>query len=64
MDLLQQHGFLCYMPEKLPVNDGGLCYGQLVEACALLTKQTRHQPADDSSSTNKQNNQPEHEAVP
>lgn len=29
--LLRQHGFRCYMPERVPVNDGGLGYGQIVE---------------------------------
>ena len=30
--LLKQHSFRCYLPESIPVNDGGLCYGQIVEA--------------------------------
>jgi hydrogenase maturation protein HypF len=33
--LLQQHGFRCFFPEQVPVNDGGLCYGQIVEAYGL-----------------------------
>jgi len=35
IDLLKQQGFRCYLPEKIPVNDGGLCYGQIVEAHSL-----------------------------
>jgi hydrogenase maturation protein HypF len=62
INLLQQHGFRCYMPENLPVNDGGLCYGQIFEACALLKKQTRHQSAIGSASKHK--NKSEQEAVP
>ena len=34
--LLQQHGFRCYVPEQVPVNDGGLCFGQIVEAHGLI----------------------------
>ncbi len=34
--LLQQHGFRCYFPERVPVNDGGLCYGQIVDAYGLV----------------------------
>lgn len=34
--LLAEHGFRAYLPEALPVNDGGLCYGQVVEAAASL----------------------------
>ena len=32
IELLEQHSFRCYFPEIVPVNDGGLCYGQIVEA--------------------------------
>ncbi|WP_455200568.1 carbamoyltransferase HypF [Kaarinaea lacus] len=32
IELLEQHDFRCYFPEHVPVNDGGLCYGQIVEA--------------------------------
>jgi hydrogenase maturation protein HypF len=35
LSLLQQHGFRCYLPETVPVNDGGLCYGQIIEAHGL-----------------------------
>lgn len=40
MDLLQQHGFPCYLPEHLPVNDAGLCYGQVVEFHAVKVNKT------------------------
>jgi hydrogenase maturation protein HypF len=29
--LLEANGFRCYLPEQVPVNDGGLCYGQVME---------------------------------
>jgi hydrogenase maturation protein HypF len=29
--LLEANNFRCYLPEQLPVNDAGLCYGQVVE---------------------------------
>jgi hydrogenase maturation protein HypF len=29
--LLEDNDFRCYLPEQLPVNDGGLCYGQVIE---------------------------------
>jgi hydrogenase maturation protein HypF len=35
IEQLQQHGFRCYFPEHVPVNDGGLCYGQIIEAHGL-----------------------------
>lgn len=35
--LLAEHGFRACLPETLPVNDGGLCYGQVVEAAAALS---------------------------
>ena len=34
--LLKQHDFRCYVPQTVPVNDGGLCYGQIVEAQSLI----------------------------
>ncbi|MGW8248714.1 MAG: carbamoyltransferase HypF [Acidiferrobacterales bacterium] len=30
--LLRKTGFRVYLPQQLPCNDGGLCYGQIVEA--------------------------------
>jgi len=35
IEQLQKHGFRCYFPEHVPVNDGGLCYGQIIEAHGL-----------------------------
>ncbi|MFO7602796.1 MAG: carbamoyltransferase HypF [Gammaproteobacteria bacterium] len=32
MDRLQQHDFRVYLPQAVPVNDGGLCYGQILQA--------------------------------
>ena len=37
IEILEQHDFRCYFPEHVPVNDGGLCYGQIVEAHAVLS---------------------------
>ena len=31
MALLKDAGFRVYLPEKIPCNDGGLCYGQIIE---------------------------------
>lgn len=31
MDLLEADGFRCYLPQRVPVNDAGLCYGQVME---------------------------------
>ena len=36
IDALQQDGFEVYLPGAVPVNDGGLCYGQVVEAAVVL----------------------------
>ncbi len=32
MDLLAMHGMPAYLPEMVPANDGGLAFGQLIEA--------------------------------
>ncbi len=32
---LQQHGFTVFIPSRVPLNDAGLCFGQLVEAAAV-----------------------------
>jgi hydrogenase maturation protein HypF len=29
---LEAEGFRVYLPQRLPCNDGGLCYGQVIEA--------------------------------
>ncbi|NOZ55105.1 MAG: carbamoyltransferase HypF [Gammaproteobacteria bacterium] len=34
--LLEQHGFRCYLPQQIPVNDAGLCFGQIMELNGLL----------------------------
>ena len=34
VSLLRRHDFQVYMPTRVPVNDGGLCFGQIVEAQA------------------------------
>jgi len=34
--LLDRNGFRVYLPHALPMNDGGLCYGQIIEAAAAL----------------------------
>ncbi len=36
MHLLDRHDFRTYLPERIPVNDGGLCFGQVIEAQAML----------------------------
>ena len=35
-ELLQANGFEVHLPAQLPVNDGGLCYGQVIEAIQQL----------------------------
>src|SRR3569623_2599512 len=34
--LRDRNGFRGYLPHALPMNDGGLCYGQIIEAAAAL----------------------------
>jgi len=36
MTLLMQHGFEVKIAEKLPVNDAGLCFGQIIEALVVM----------------------------
>jgi hydrogenase maturation protein HypF len=50
--LLQHHGFTCYLPEVVPVNDAGLCYGQVVEFNAMTTSNAnaRNSPLKESTS--------------
>ena len=37
IDMLTLEGFRVYLPERIPCNDGGLCYGQVVEvACKTM----------------------------
>lgn len=35
MHLLESHDFRCYLPERVPINDAGLCYGQVMEYHAV-----------------------------
>ena len=37
IDLLQQHNFSYHLSQQIPVNDGGLCYGQIMEFQARTT---------------------------
>jgi len=41
MELLRQHGFAGYLPQQVPVNDGGLCFGQIFEAHAVINRGLR-----------------------
>jgi len=36
MQQCQQHGLRVYLPQQVPINDAGLCYGQIIEAMARL----------------------------
>lgn len=38
MQQCAQHGFRVYLPQQLPVNDAGLCYGQIIEALHSQTQ--------------------------
>jgi len=38
LDKLKQAGFRVYLPASVPVNDAGLCFGQIVEAVAIQGK--------------------------
>ena len=47
VSLLRRHDFQVYMPTRVPVNDGGLCFGQIVEAQATReAKAETKQPAE------------------
>ena len=35
---LKEEGFRVYLPTQLPCNDGGLCYGQIIEAATTCSK--------------------------
>jgi hydrogenase maturation protein HypF len=37
LGLLKKHEFICHFPERVPVNDGGLCVGQVVEYLYQVT---------------------------
>ncbi len=39
LELLSQDGFTVLLAEQLPCNDGGLCFGQVIEAAALARQQ-------------------------
>ncbi|MFP4610048.1 MAG: carbamoyltransferase HypF [Thiohalophilus sp.] len=39
MQQCRQAGFRVYLPQQVPVNDAGLCYGQIIEAQARLQAQ-------------------------
>ena len=36
LERLEEKGYAVYLPTKIPCNDGGLSYGQAVEAAAVL----------------------------
>lgn len=39
MQQCQQAGFRVYLPQQIPINDAGLCYGQIIEIQARLQTQ-------------------------
>jgi hydrogenase maturation protein HypF len=39
IELLEQQGFRCYLPQQIPVNDAGLCFGQIMELNGMINKQ-------------------------
>ena len=39
VELLQEQGIEARLHQQVPANDGGLCYGQVIEALALMSKQ-------------------------
>jgi hydrogenase maturation protein HypF len=36
LEVLDQHGFRGYLPQQIPVNDAGLCFGQVVEVSGMF----------------------------
>ena len=38
LDLLEQDGLRAHLPAKVPANDGGLAFGQLIEAREVLQR--------------------------
>jgi hydrogenase maturation protein HypF len=43
MDRLDKMGIATYLPERIPANDGGLCYGQVIETLFTPTQLTGKQ---------------------
>lgn len=43
LELLEQHGFRGYLPQHIPVNDAGLCFGQVVEFNGWLQQRQQQQ---------------------
>jgi hydrogenase maturation protein HypF len=35
---LRREGFLVHLPERVPMNDGGIAFGQAAVACARMDK--------------------------
>lgn len=44
MQQCQQAGYRVYLPQQVPVNDAGLCYGQIIEAQARYNDKLNQQP--------------------
>ena len=41
MQQLASAGLQAFMPERVPANDGGLAFGQLIEAAAMMQSEER-----------------------
>ena len=39
IELLEQQNFRYYLPQQIPVNDAGLCFGQIMELNGIINKQ-------------------------